>query len=233
MRMVGRIHETVDEREKAIAEALGDPKDLKKGARQAWAVSCEDGILIATINNPSMPFKIRKILSGSIAFVGVGDPNDFRRLYRPASASLEMGRVARSEDDQIMFEQAVDMLSTEIYQKLRDLFSADYYVCEIILVRLSRDKNEDKIYRIDFKGLPKSSCSWVFIPSITQEKQLSGGRITTMREVFRDQLVPKLQEQWSEGAIYEVVALSRKSLESGKEIYHRLSQEEIQNWLCA
>lgn len=210
--------------------------DLKKQARSAIIVSCSDGILIATTNNLRKP-KIKQV-SGPTAFVGVGIWSDFNRLWEFACASLTRHRfIDASERDFSIFDKIIEALCREIRQKFCNLYLADYYQCELVFAFLGKDKSHDKLYLIDCIGEEYSPTSFM-MPSATgimhpKLNALSGS--ATMEEALSvaADILKEEQQKNNDNAALEVATLSRKILLEGRleDAYHKLTPEEVQNWL--
>ncbi|MBI2062917.1 MAG: hypothetical protein HYT61_01600 [Candidatus Yanofskybacteria bacterium] len=222
------VENSVEERENKIK------KELER-ARPAIVVSCSDGILLATLNNLRKP-KIKQV-SGPTAFIGVGIWSDFNKLWEFASASLIAHRfVNASERDFTILDKIIETLCREIRQKFCNLYSADYYQCELILAFLGEDKSNDRFYSIDCAGIEGSSSSFFMIPTVnavTPPGLSVLNNSTTMQAALRTVADVMEEELRANHGALEVSVLSRDVLLGGKpeETYHKLTSEEIQNWL--
>ena len=225
------VDDSIQERENKLK------KELNKQARPAIVASCSDGIVIATLNNLKRP-KIKQV-SGPIAFVGVGIWSDFNRLWEFACASLTRHRfVDASERDFAIFDKITEALCREIRQKFCNLYLADYYQCELVFAFLGEEKSKDRLHLIDCVGIEDYNSSFFIIPSGTGVIQPKLGILAesaTMKEAFKVavEVLKEEQQKLNSGTVLEVATLSRKVLLEGRleDAYHKLTQEEIENWL--
>lgn len=207
-------------------------KELKE-ARPAIITSCSDGILMVTLNNLRKP-KIKQV-SGPIAFVGIGIWGNFNKLWTFACASLTRHRfIDASERDFSIFDKIIEALCQEIRHKFQDLYSTDYYQCELVFAYLGNDQSQDKLCLIDCAGIENSSSTYFSIPSGTGLVQPKLGKLNetmTMREALII-AVDILNNENGTSAL-EVAILSRDILLEGETegAYHKLTPEEIKSWL--
>jgi len=235
MELKFKTHETHEKRENEIKS------ELTEKATPVYIVSCRDGILLATASTKLKGRKISRVLDRAV-FAGVGSVADCRALYEPANSYAKIqAHVERSQGDVFfVVNDIVRSLSSQISHRFKDLFSSHYFQCEISLVVLGREQQDDEIWCIDCSGDDILADGWAKLPmNQTEDEEGDNGELSSdvssmdMRTVFRDLLAGKLKKYCKNRTSIEAVVLERvmANKKDFKKVYHRLSQEEISDWL--
>jgi|SRR3989344_2501786 len=232
-----RVHKSPDERHSEIKKEF-----RSGGVKPAYAISCQDGILMVTVNSNPRSYKIKKIFD-RIVFAGVGNSDDHEKLYASASAFAKIqGNMKRSPGDLRTVDDIMTILKGHVRELFRDLFRNNYMECEFIIAVVGFDKKEDRIYSVDFSGHHEFDSSWLTIPvedSTIEEKKFLYRDDFTMKEALRELFAKGNLKIGKEiltihnKLFIEVVILSREEVVKKifEKVYRRLNQEEIKEWL--
>ncbi|PJE51085.1 MAG: hypothetical protein COV29_02315 [Candidatus Yanofskybacteria bacterium CG10_big_fil_rev_8_21_14_0_10_36_16] len=214
-------------------------KDLKSETTPAFVISCRDGILSATVSGKRKGHKIYRMLDRSV-FTGVGSVLDCKNLYAAASSSAKVqAHMERSKGDvSYIIENIVTSLSSQIANQFRNLYSNNYFRAEIAFTVIGQDPAEDEIWCVDCTGDNTLSSNFACLPVDDEMAKVLGDDPEhtwemDMKTVFRDMVYGSLVKHVKGDRGPEVVVLDRTKMEEKKfgDVYKRLSQEQISNWL--
>ena len=228
-RLIGRIHDS-DEERRNITES-----NFKKGkVLPAFAVSCQDGILLLGVSSKPNVRKIKKLLD-RVVCMSVGDTSDFISMYASMSAFAKVQAfVERSQGDMRIVDDLITRYSESLRMMFRDLYSNSYPECELIIAKLGFEPSDDNITSMAFDGSVTRAERFVVIPDVDSLKpQVVIDRLLTMHEAMK--VLVDIVKQFRPDAplFWQVVTLSRQAVreKSFDKVYIQLSNEEIEQWL--
>lgn len=240
------VHSSIEERTNIIRSSFADR------VLPVFAMSCVDGILLIGFRASKRNIKTRKLLD-RVAFAGVGNTTYRNGVYESVSAHANTHvHMVLSPGDMRAVDYVVDLISKEMMERFRDLYSANYIDCEFLVAKVDLKQEDDQLIVIDLSGHIRDCDTFAMIPSVDsyeeESKQNRGEeskptRIVNSVKSLKNKLSKELSMRqnliiitesfdWlsrDNGMLPEVAMLLRQNVAEKKfqNVYRKLSQEEI------